>query len=244
MVKIMRDKRLWTPIAIGVLLSIFVGFGAMGLTGHLLSSPKSDLPEYQQTQRAFFGGAVIGVLFLCVYVGATSARWIAKHPNAQHPGRGGKHEGRAKRSRGLLRNELEADMEARGQAVRQLFNTTLRDTLMFVVGIDGDVNESEVARLCEIYKQVTDIELDMNGIRRQCQADVIDPDNISRRLHVLSDQLQPEGKAVFIQAALFIAAADEEFDVGERAAISFIAAALDMTQEEFDAAVRQLAGNR
>jgi uncharacterized tellurite resistance protein B-like protein len=241
MVKILRHSRVRVPIEIGVAVAIVVAIGVAALITTCGFSSYSTLSNGERFVRGVLGGAATGILIACsVAVGAT-ARWMKNHPNACHPGLGGKHAERARSSQGILRRELEAKRDAEKQGTRQLFNTTLRDTLMFVVSSDGDVNESEVTRLCEIYEQVTDIELDMNSIRRQCEASAIDPDKIGRRLHVLSDQLQPEGKAVFIQAALFIAAADEEFDVGERAAISFIAAALDMTQEEFDAAVQQVA---
>ena len=119
---------------------------------------------------------------------------------------------------------------AAGQAQFEAeFHWAVKRVMVSMMLADGAVEEREVATIRSVYQRLAGQELARSDVDREIDLARSDGRGVIEALKDLSPGLNDPGKELVVKAALYVAAADGNFDEKEKDLVGEIGAALGMT---------------
>lgn len=119
---------------------------------------------------------------------------------------------------------------AAGQAQFEAeFHGAVKRVMVSMMLADGAVEEREVATIRSVYQRLAGQELARSDVDREIDLARSDGRGVIEALKDLSPGLNDPGKELVVKAALYVAAADGNFDEKEKDLVGEIGAALGMT---------------
>ncbi len=132
---------------------------------------------------------------------------------------------------------LDYDPAAAAQDFQAEYQRVVKRVMVQMLLADGVIDDQEIETVRDVYRQVANVELSQDDVRREIQAAGTDGRGIRQYLESLVGNLNDAGKETVVQAALMIAAADGEFQEEEKHLLGQIGAALDMTPAHLNGVV-------
>ncbi len=124
---------------------------------------------------------------------------------------------------------LDYDPEAVDAEIEAQFERAVKRTMVMMMVADGVVDAEEIKTIREVYGSVAGRELSEQAIHDEIKKAERSDKSLTDQLGELAGNLNSEGKELVIRAAFFVALADGEFHDEERALLTDIGAALQMT---------------
>jgi len=105
---------------------------------------------------------------------------------------------------------------------------------------DGKIQEEEILRIADVYRQIFDSDLEVSWIRETANSMLKKDFDIAAALGAKHKSIDSSVKPLILEAAYSVAAADGLLDERERAILFAMAGALQMTEKEIAAVSRKL----
>lgn len=178
----------------------------------------------------FFAPAMgMGWLALSAVTGLGS--YFLANPNAGFQSGEG-HAPRADASVGLALNKLsrqEADTEALLQ--NEIFRY-LRQALVVMAGIDGNIDTEELEAIARLYYKVTDQDVLVRTLENEAEEAIGEQKKLLKSLAGLSPYLASDSKQMFVKSVMEVAAADGRIDDKEVELARAVGKALGVSDSE------------
>ena len=117
------------------------------------------------------------------------------------------------------------------------FHGVARRVMILMMMADGLIEESEVAEIQKIYRQLSGEELSARGVTQEILKARADGRSITDFLSVLSGAMGADDKAKVVRAAYLIAVADGRFGTEEQVLLAEVGRALELSPEQVEATI-------
>ncbi len=108
------------------------------------------------------------------------------------------------------------------------YEHAIKRVLVLMMLADGVVDPTEVATICDVFRRVTERALSEAEVQAEVDAANADGYDVETYTRGLLGRLNQKGKDTIIRAAFMVAAADGEFQDGERALLGRLGQALQI----------------
>lgn len=113
------------------------------------------------------------------------------------------------------------------------FHRGVKRVMLEMVLADGVVEDDEVERVIQVYKQIAGDTLTEERVRRDLEEVQREGQDVTGYLSSMAGSLNDNGKELIIKAAFLIAAADGEFHEDEKKLLGELASSLNMSTAHF-----------
>jgi tellurite resistance protein len=138
---------------------------------------------------------------------------------------------------GVLGYDPDAEAEAIPEAE---FHAAVKRVMVLMMMADGHIADEEVETIRQVFGKLANREIARAEVDAEIAATKIDGRGLRQYLAAVCPQLNEVGKDIVLKAAFFVAAADGEVTNEEKALLSELAAALEITPEQFRGVVEEL----
>jgi len=144
--------------------------------------------------------------------------------------------------RGTYREEvLQYDPQARQQEMQAEFRRAVRRVMVLMMMADGEVADSEKKLMSKVHQQLLGKPLGEAELQSEIAAVSREKTPIADYLARVEPYLNNAGKEIVVKAAFLVAAADGQFQDGERKLLADVARALQMTPAHLTGIINEFA---
>jgi tellurite resistance protein len=144
--------------------------------------------------------------------------------------------GRAGASRSSASQTL-MGMRAAGEAMETRLHTAVRRVMILTMTADGQLDDSEMQSIRNLYRQLTRTELTKDEIASEAARIQASGTSMRDTVRDVAPHLTADGKGLLIKAALIVAASDGVLKGEEQKRMVELAQAMDMPPEHFNSVV-------
>jgi uncharacterized tellurite resistance protein B-like protein len=143
--------------------------------------------------------------------------------------------------RGTYRPELlQHDPESEAEHLESEYHRAMRQVMLHMMLADGEIHDSEIDAISDIYQKLTGHALTPEDVRREAAAITEPSMDQPHYLIPFAGLLNDQGKELVVKAAFLVAASDGDLAEQEMAFLSAVGGCLQMSQPHLRGVVQEL----